>query len=222
MRRRVAASLLAFAAILATSACAQNDTEYGAATAGPTLAPDPSSAPVGSTAGAREVASPEPTEAAASAPGRKKGVCDLFTVEEVTTRLGAAVNDGSAGSEGGVESCTWKVRTPAKLPGWLTGDPVLPHAQGTVTVTRAPAGQARALQRTMLTDAEEVKADTRVDLRDMGTGAFAIGGSVSGVPIWRAMAVRRDIAVSVRLSGYGTLAGEAEVKGFLGDVLTRL
>jgi hypothetical protein len=156
-----------------------------------------------------------------SAVRRKRVTPCLFSDAEVAHVLGLAVLPATRTRQGTYLVCTWKSRDKPAVPSWRRGDPVLRWDDGLVTITRGPAASYPDLADRVVALAKEQKATGRHDLPSAGEGGFAIGGSVSGVPLWHAVAVHHDQVVAVEVSGAGSRSGIAAVTDFLLTALDR-
>lgn len=209
---------LALAAVLAgTASCAGEQAGYGPTTAGPTITASPSASP------------PEPLAVEEPAPRRPRptrrpvtSLCQLFTTAEVTRWLGLPVASGTPNTEGPYRVCSWRALEPPRVPDWRVGDPVLEHDDGIVTITLGRAADYVVLGERVVNLAEGKRASGRQDLPKIGAGAFAVGASVSGVPIWNAVALHEDTVVAVEVSGADSRSSIATVTEFLGQTLDRL
>jgi hypothetical protein len=92
---------------------------------------------------------------------------------------------------------------------------------GIVTITRGDARNYTHLAKRVMALAKPKKATGRQDLPSIGAGAFAIGASVSGVPIWHAVGLQNDVAVAVEVSGAESNSSIATVSQFLLVTLSR-
>ncbi|WP_433022648.1 hypothetical protein [Kribbella sp. CA-294648] len=192
------AVLLVAGALLVAGCAGEEPTTYGPTTAGPvtrpkTAAPEPApSLP--------EIE--EPTQAAA------KPLCEMFSTAEISARLGLPVRKVVAGKRGPYSVCTWTTVKPVE-------------GGGIVSITRADAGQYAAFSREMVAEAKSKKARGRKQLEGVGDEGFAIGASVSGVPIWYAAVVHADRLTGVQLSGAGSKSSVGTIKAFMIEVLAR-
>jgi hypothetical protein len=100
-------------------------------------------------------------------------------------------------------------------------DPVAEFEGGLVTIRRAPASAYGDLVRNVEAEAKSQKAAGRQDLSWIGNGAFAIGASVSGVPIWRAVAQHGRLVTAVQVSGARSKSSVATVGDFLTWTIAR-
>jgi hypothetical protein len=109
------------------------------------------------------------------------------------------------------------------VPSWRQGDPVLDIDDGIVTITRGRANHYADLEQSVTDVAVAQRATGRQELTNVGGSfAFAIGASVSGVPIWKAVAVDGEAVVAVEVSGAESNSSLAVVADFLDRVLRRL
>ena len=192
------------AMVLGVAGCAQRQETYGAGSAGPTVSSTPSVRPVAPT-----------TAAATSAPPRPKRSPCLFSDADITDLLGLAVLPGTRTRQGSTVVCTWKAKDEPAVPRWRRSDPVTRWDDGLVTITRAPATHYTDVADRVVALARLQKATGRQELPSAGEGGFAIGASVSGVPIWHAVAVHHGQVVAVEVSGAGTQSSLATVSDFL-------
>jgi hypothetical protein len=70
--------------------------------------------------------------------------------------------------------------------------------------------------------AEAKGAGGRQELTHLYPGGFAVGASVSGVPLWTAVALHEDAVIAVEVSGADSRSSIATVSDFLGRTLDRL
>jgi hypothetical protein len=203
---RAAAGLLVTGMlILASAGCGRDETTFGATTAGPTKTSAPEAAPT------RAPRSHAPTPA----PAARTSVCELFTAAEITRVLGLAVSEVAQTREGPYTVCTWRAKKASVTPAWRETDPVAEFEGGLVTVRRGGNRQYDDLARTVKAQARSQDAAGRQDLAWLGNGAFAIGASVSGVPIWRAVAPHGEWVTAVQVSGARSEASVATASDFL-------
>ena len=92
---------------------------------------------------------------------------------------------------------------------------------GIVTITRADGAQYAALEKKIVAIAQAKKARGRKELEGVGDRAFAIGASVSGVPIWNAAVLHSGLLTGVEVSGAKSKSSIATVKDFLIEILAR-
>ena len=197
--------------ILGSAGCSGEDKTFGVTTAGPTKTSAPESTPV-----------PVPTpKAPAPAASPKTPVCELFSTEDVTGVLGPEVTEVAKTSEGPYTVCTWRAKNAADTPAWREEDPVAEFEGGLVTIRRGPASAYGDLARTVEEEARSQKAAGRHELSWLGNGAFAIGASVSGVPIWRAVAQHDGVVTAVQVSGARSRSSVATVGDFLTLTIAR-
>jgi hypothetical protein len=221
-KRPVVVAVMAMA--LSLAGCGDHGRKlYGADTdlVGPTRTATPTPSP-------RE-ATPQSAAAAPSSPSspsstsrRGTSRCDLFTRAEIEKILGLQVAPVVTSSRDGMDVCTWRSTETPKVKSWLKGDPVLEHDEGVVSITRGPIERAASLEARVVEEAKRKKAGGRQELPHLGRGAFAIGASVSGVPIWYAVGLDRDEVVGVQVSGADSRSGVGTVTDFLGRTLARL
>jgi hypothetical protein len=195
---------LAIVLILPLAACGASEPKaYGPTAAGPTKTSGPS------TAAPADVPSlaAEPTRATTGA-----ALCNLFTTAEVTDRLGLEVSKGTATKSGPYSVCTWKTTKAVnkRVPGG-----------GIVTITRADGRNYPDLEKKITAMAKTKKAHGRRDLQGIGDTAFALGASVSGVPIWNAATLQGDLVTAVEVSGAQSKSSVATVTDSLVEVLAR-
>jgi hypothetical protein len=185
-------------ALLVSGCAGEEPTTYGPTSAGPTTRPE-------TTEPEPEISLPEieePTLAAA------KSLCEMFSTAEISARLGLPVRKAVARKRGPYSVCTWTAVKPV-------------DGGGVVTITRADAGQYAAFSRDLIAEAGSRKARGRKQLEGVGDEGFAIGASVSGVPIWYAAVVHGDLLSGVQLSGAGSKASVGTIKAFMIEVLAR-
>jgi hypothetical protein len=206
MRRRMSRGRLALAVvlILPLTACGASEPKaYGPTTAGPTKTSGPS------TAAPADMASlaAERTQATGAA-----ALCNLFTTAEITDRLGLEVSEGTAVKSGPYSVCTWKTTTAVnkRVPGG-----------GIVTITRADGRNYPDFEKKIRAVAKTKKAHGRRDLEGIGDTAFALGASVSGVPIWHAATLQGDLMMAAELSGAKSKSSVGTITDFLVEVLAR-
>jgi hypothetical protein len=139
-------------------------------------------------------------------------LCNLFTTAEITDRLGLEVSKGTAVKSGPYSVCTWKTTKAvnARVPGG-----------GIVTITRADGRYYRDFEKKVTAVAKAQKAHGRRDLQRIGDTAFALGASVSGVPIWHAATLQGDLMTAVELSGAKSKSSVGTITDFLIEVLAR-
>ncbi|MEU4389544.1 hypothetical protein [Kribbella sp. NPDC023855] len=190
--------LLVACALLVAGCAGEEPTTYGPTTAGPitrpkTAAPEPAPS---------QPEIEEPTETAA------KTLCELFSTAEISARLGLPVREVVAGKRGPYSVCTWTTVKPVE-------------GGGIVSITRGDANQYAAFSQEMIAEAKSKKARGRKQLEGVGDEGFAIGASVSGVPIWYAAVVHADRLTGVQLSGAGSKSSVGTIKAFMIEVLAR-
>jgi hypothetical protein len=135
--------------------------------------------------------------------------------------LGLAVGPATRTEQGPFTVCTWKATNPPAVPSWRKGDPVTRWDDGLVTITTGNAGHYTELVNQVRSLARQQNATGRQDLSWVGNGAFAVGASVSGVPIWHAVAAHKGRVVAVEVTGADSKSSIATVSGFLLSVLDR-
>jgi hypothetical protein len=194
--RVVPAIAVAVAAVVLAGCAAGEPTTYGPTVAGPTIVAK-SSAPV---APPSLPADEQPVNRVSG-----KSLCALFSSADISSTLGLKVGKVAVSKQGPYSVCTWKA---------AKGD-------GTVTITRAPGNYYPAFENKIVAAAKARKARGRKDLDGIADQAFAIGASVSGVPIWYGAALLGGVLTGVELSGAGSQAGIATIKGFLIEILAR-
>lgn len=206
---------LALAAVaLGTPACAAEQRSYGTPTAGPTRTSTPSPRP--------DVQPSPAPHRSASRRSTSASVCDLFTTAEISRWLGLAVAHGASRSREGYRVCTWRALDAPTVPAWRVGDPVLDIDNGIVTITRGRASRYADLEEAVTDVAVAQGAAGRQELFQVGGSfAFAIGASVSGVPIWKAVALDGEAVVAVEVSGADSNSSLATVSDFLARTLRR-
>jgi hypothetical protein len=216
--RRRAAALLTVALSMALTGCAAGeDVTYGAGEVGPSAGPDPT------TARPEPEPAPEETEEASKQRSRDpEAVCELFTTAEVRDRLGLDVADGVLTRNGAERTCTWNATEKPRVPKWRIGDPVLAHDDGIVTVTTAPAAAYSEVSARVERTSRARGGSAHQKLDQFGPGAFAVGASVSGVPLWSAVARHEGRVVAVEVSGADSRSSVATIIEFLGQTLARL
>jgi hypothetical protein len=197
--------------VLGSAACANEPVGFGASTAGPTLTSTPSESPE---------AAPS-TPATAATHGTSASPCGLFTRAEITKVLGLAVRRAVPSRQGPYVRCTWRAEKLPAVPSWRRSDPVTRWDDGIVTITSGDAKHYTPLATSVTALAERQRATGRKELTWIGSGAFAIGGSISGVPIWHAIAVHRGRVTAVEVSGAGSRSSVATVGDFLFSTLDR-
>ena len=206
-----AVALALTSVLLGSAACGGERQTYGPTVAGPTQTSSPS-----------RDDPPTPALAVPRASQRRDvAVCELFTNAEISTWLGLEVGRGVPSRAGGLRRCSWRAVDAPEVPPWRTGDPVLEFDDGTVSITRGRAEDYLALARRLTAEAQQKTADGVQELSGVGSGAFAVGASVSGVPIWSAVAMDGEVAVAVELSGAGSRSSVARVRRFLARSLSR-
>ncbi|WBQ02245.1 DUF3558 family protein [Kribbella sp. CA-293567] len=191
--------VLLLAAVLSVAGCAAGEpTTYGPTTAGPTVRPK-TSAPV-----------PEDTlpaiEEETEAP--PKPLCEMFTTAEISATLGLPVRKAVMSKGGGYVTCTWATVKPVDGP-------------GAVSITRGDGALYPAYSQKVIAEAKAKKARGRKLLEGVGDQGFAIGASVSGVPIWYAVVEHAGVLTGVQTSGAGSKASVGTIKEFMIEVLAR-
>jgi hypothetical protein len=211
MRAAAAGWIVTGALILWSAGCASENKTFGVTTAGPTKtsAPESASVPV----------PPPPAPTRATTP--EVSVCELFSTADVTGVLGLDVSEVTKTKEGPDTVCTWRAKKAGETPAWRKEDPVAEFEGGLVTIRRAPASAYGDLVRNVEAEAKSQKAAGRQDLSWIGNGAFAIGASVSGVPIWRAVAQHGRLVTAVQVSGARSKSSVATVGDFLTWTIAR-
>jgi hypothetical protein len=197
--------------ILGLASCANEPVGFGATTAGPTMTSPPSESPE---------AAPS-TPATASTPGTSASPCGLFTRAEITKVLGLAVRRAVPSRPGHYLRCTWKAQQKPAVPSWRRSDPVTNWDDGIVTITSGDVKRYGELAKRVTALAGRQRATGRKELTWIGPGAFAIGGSISGVPIWHAIAVHHGRVIAVEVSGAESRSSVAVVGDFLFSTLDR-
>jgi hypothetical protein len=139
----------------------------------------------------------------------------LFTTAEINEVLGLDVARAIESKHGPYVVCTWKAKEEPEVPAWRRSDPVSQWDDGVVSITRGQAKDYADLARKVTALAEKKKAMGRQDLTWMGGGAFAIGASVSGVPLWHAVATHDGLVTAVEVSGATSKSSVASVSDFL-------
>ena len=192
---RVIVATIAVAALL--TGCASGEpTTYGPTVAGPTIT-NKTSAPVA------PPSLPEDEEPVTRVTG--KSLCALFSSAEIGATLGLPVGKVAVSKDGPYSVCTWKAKK---------GD-------GTVTISRAGGNYYAAFSQKIIAAAKARKARGRKDLEGIADEAFAIGASVSGVPIWYGAALLGGVLTGIEVSGAGSKASIATAKGFMIEILAR-
>jgi len=148
-------------------------------------------------------------------------VCKLFSTAGVTGVLGLDVSAVEKTKEGPSTVCTWRAKERAETPAWRKEDPVANFEGGLVTIRQAPASAYVDLVRKVEDEANSQKAAGRQELSWIGNGAFAIGASVSGVPIWRAVALHGGLVTAVQVSGARSKSSVATVSDLLMSTIAR-
>jgi hypothetical protein len=218
VRSRAAACVLTLAVQSVVVACAAGaEVEYGAGRVGPTTDAGPTTPATASPAPARKEG---PSKAREPRPPRT--VCGLFSTAAVSDRLGLEVADGALTRRGTERTCTWNAVADPRVPKWRIGDPVLRHDDGIVTVTTAPGKAYRAVRARIERKSHARGGSAQQELDQFGPDAFAMGASVSGVPLWFAVARHEGRVVAVEVSGADSRASIATVIEFLGQTLARL
>jgi hypothetical protein len=192
--RVVSTIAVAVAAVVLTGCAAGEATTYGPTVAGPTLTKK-SSAP------AAQPSLPEDEQPVARVTG--KTLCGLFSSAEISATLGLPVGKVAESKQGPYSVCTWK------------------SAHGVVSITRSDGEYYAAFEQKIVAAAKARKARGRKELEGIADKAFAIGASVSGVPIWYGAALLGGVLTGVEVSGAGSQASIATVKGFLIEILAR-
>jgi hypothetical protein len=187
------------AAVLLVAGCAAEEpTTYGPTTAGPTLRPKTS----GPAPGPSVPEIVEPTEAPL------KPLCEMFTTAEISSTLGLAVRKAVTSKNGPYITCTWTTVKPVDGP-------------GVVTITRGDGSLYSAFSQKMIGDAKAKKARGKKLLEGVGDQGFAIGASVSGIPIWYAAVEHAGVLTGVNISGAGSKASVGTIKAFMIEILAR-
>jgi hypothetical protein len=212
MRATAMGWIVTGALILGSSSCASENKTFGVTTAGPTKTSAPESTPV---------PVPAPQEPPARATTARVSVCKLFSTADVTGVLGLDVSAVEKTKEGPSTVCTWRAKERAETPAWRKEDPVATFEGGLVTVRQAPASAYGDLVRKVEDEANSQKAAGRQELSWIGNGAFAIGASVSGVPIWRAVALHGGLVTAVQVSGARSKSSVATVSDLLMSTIAR-
>ena len=201
--------------MVGTAGCAGETQSFGVTSAGPTKSATRAAEPAGRTASERPERRAQPRRTPST-------LCELFPTGQVTSWLGLSVRPGRLSSRGRFQTCTWRAAESPRVPSWRVGDPVLATDDGIVTITRGPVDGYSTLAERITATARAKKASSTKDLTQFGTGAFAIGASVSGVPIWKAVAIDGSFVVAVEMSGADSRSSVARVGEFLGETLRRL
>jgi hypothetical protein len=194
--RVVSTIAVAVAAAVLTGCAAAEPTTYGATVAGPTIT-NKSSAPA-----------PQPTLPADEQPVNRvtgESLCGLFSSAEIGATLGLPVGKVAVSKDGPYSVCTWKST----------------KGGGTVTITRADGNYYAAFEKKIAAAAQARKARGRKELEGIADEAFAIGASVSGVPIWYGAALLGGVLTGIEVSGAGSKASIATAKGFMIEILAR-
>ncbi|WP_328323096.1 DUF3558 domain-containing protein [Kribbella sp. NBC_00382] len=190
---------LVLAAVLLVAGCAAEEpTTYGPTTAGPTIRPK-TSAPV-------DESTLPPIEEESTAP--PKPLCEIFSTAEISTTLGLAVRKAVTSKNGPYITCTWATVKPVDGP-------------GVVTITRGDGSLYTAYSQKMIGEAKAKKARGKKLLEGVGDQGFAIGASVSGIPIWYAAVEHAGVLTGVQLSGAGSKASVGTIKAFMIEILAR-
>jgi uncharacterized protein DUF3558 len=191
--------VLVIATVLLLAGCATEEpTTYGPTAAGPTVRPKTS----------------EPTTVDPSLPNLEeteaplKPLCQMFTTAEITSTLGLPVRKAVTGKSGPYVTCTWTTVKPVEGP-------------GTITITRGDGAQYDAFSQQVIAEAKSKKARGKKLLEGVGDEGFAIGASVSGVPIWYAVVEHAGVLTGVQISGAGSKASVGTIKAFMIEVLAR-
>jgi len=192
--RGVKAIAVALASVVLAGCAAAEPTTYGATVAGPTITPKSSAPPP-------PPSLPDDEQPVVRVTG--KTLCDRFTSAEISEVLGLKVGKVAVSKQGPYSVCTWKA------------------AHGTVTITRADGRYYAAFSQKIIAAAKARKARGRKELEGIADEAFAIGASVSGVPIWYGAALLGGLVTGIEVSGAGSKASIATAKGFLIEILAR-
>lgn len=191
--------VLLLATVLLLAGCAAEEpTTYGPSVAGPTVRPKTS----------------EPTTVDPSLPNIEeteappKPLCQMFTTAEITAALGLPVRNAVTGKSGPYVTCTWTTVKPVDGP-------------GNITITRADGAQYDAFSKQVIAEAQTKKARGKKLLEGVGDEGFAIGASVSGVPIWYAVVEHAGVLTGVQIAGAGSKASVGTIKAFMIEILAR-
>ncbi|MDX6283670.1 MAG: hypothetical protein QOH03_4741 [Kribbellaceae bacterium] len=191
--------VLVLAAVLLVAGCAAEEpTTYGPTTAGPTVRPK-TSAPV-------DESTLPPIEEESTAP--PKQLCEIFSTKEISATLGLAVRNAVTSKNGPYITCTWTTVKPVEGP-------------GVVTITRGDGSLYTAFSQKMVGEAKAKKARGKKELEGVGDQGFAIGASVSGIPIWYAAVEHAGVLTGVNISGAGSKASVGTIKAFMIEILAR-
>ena len=192
--RVVSTIAVAVAAVVLTGCAAEEPTTYGPTVAGPTLRDKPSkpTAPP---------SLPEDEQPVARVTG--KTLCDRFSTAEISATLGLRIGKVAVSKQGPYFVCTWK------------------SAHGVVSITRADGKYYTDFEKRIVAAAKARKARGRKELEGIADKAFAIGASVSGVPIWYGAALLGGLLTGIEISGAGSKASIATAKGFMIEILAR-
>ena len=189
--------------VVGVAGCSSDKRSYGASSAGPTISAQPSTPAPAST-------QPSATESARLVRGR---LC-LFSAAQVARILGLPVRPAEFAVDGPLVVCTWRSTVKPVVPPWRRTDPVTHWDDGIVTITRTDPAHYDALVSRVVSLARRQKATGRHPLPGVGSGAFAIGASVSGVPLWHAVALDHGRAFAVEVSGADSRSSQATVSDF--------
>lgn len=190
--------LLLAAALLVAGCAAEEPTTYGPTTAGPSLRAKTSTP------------GPQPTlpDYEATTEATAKPLCSMFTTAEITAALGLPVRNVVAGKKGPYVTCTWTTVKPVEGP-------------GNITITRGVGAQYEAFSQQMIAEAKGKKARGKKQLEGVGDEGFAIGASVSGVPIWYAAVEHAGVLTGLQISGAGSKSSVGTLKAFMIEILAR-
>jgi hypothetical protein len=194
--RVVSTIAVAVAAAVLTGCAAAEPTTYGPTVAGPTKTDKPSAPPV-------QQSLPEDEQPVARVTG--KTLCGLFSSAEISATLGLPVGKVAESKQGPYSVCTWKSA----------------KGGGTVSITRADGKYYADFEKKIVAAAKARKARGRKELEGIADEAFAIGASVSGVPIWYGAALLGGVLTGIEVSGAGSSASIATAKGFMIEILAR-
>jgi hypothetical protein len=187
------------AAVLLVAGCAaEKPTTYGPTTAGPTLRPKTSGPAPG----------PSVPEIVVPSEAPLKPLCQMFTTAEISATLGLAVHNAVTRKVGPYVTCTWTTVKAVEGP-------------GNVTITRGDGAQYTTFSQKMIAEAKAKKARGRKQLEGVGDQGFAIGASVSGVPIWYAAVEHAGVLTGVQISGAGSKSSVGTIKAFMIEILAR-
>jgi hypothetical protein len=202
---RIGLAAVAAVAVVGVAGCTSDQPTYGAASAGPTLSAEPT------TPDAVPSAAPSVTESST----RERVRPCVFSTGEIAKVLGLPVRPAVRTVRGPSVVCTWRSTVEPVVPAWRGTDPVTHWDDGIVTITRTDSAHYDALVSEVVSLAHRQKATGRHPLPGVGGDAFAIGASVSGVPIWHAVALAHGQAVAIEVSGADSHASQATVSDFL-------